>query len=489
MNTKDIRGLVFVPTFLVVLGAGIVGLVNNQLLIKVFHGAFDWSYTNLSWMFQLIFFLVFILCVMMFIGKQGNIRFGGPNAKAKYPFWQWFAMTLTGGLGATIVSSGISQPVIFMNSVWGELQGYGIKPGSGEAVLFGLGRTYHEWTLIPYAVFGVCGVCIAYTCFNRKKTLAISNTLEPVLGKYAHHPVVATLVDCISVLALALGSVGTLGTLLGLITICLKNVYGIPISTKMMFLVMTFASILYLSSSISGVDNGIRFFASLNFKFYIGLLVFVFCLGKSIAFTLNTTTSSIGYWLQNLPLWLFDTGSIGGERLVKWWTVYTWAFWIAYAPVTSVFLAQISYGRTIREFLIVNWIMPSIFAIVWFGVFGGCAMHWQLQGTVDIAQIIAKDGTYAGIWLFMQQLPFYKILIPINLFIMLISFSTSADNGITVLAALCMKGKKIGDEAPVFLKVVWGIAIGLLSFLLMAYASGEKGNDGVRVQMVVPGGQ
>lgn len=487
MKKSQLRKSVFIPTFLIVMGAGVIGLADNELLINNFQRAFDWSYANLSWLFQLVFLVVLVLCVLMTFTKKGNIRFGGPDAKAKYPFWQWFAMALTGGLGATIVSSGISQPIIFMQGIWGELDGYGIEPGSPEAVMFGLARTIHEWSFVPYAVFGVCGVCIAYTCFNRKKSLAISNTLEPVLGKRAHNKVVSTIVDCISVLALALGSVGTLGTFIGLVTICLQDVYSVPKSTLLMFAVMTLSTILYLCSSLSGVDKGIKFFASLNFKFYVLLMLIVFFLGGSIAFILNTTTSSIGYWLENLPFWLFDTGSIGGEALVKWWTIYTWAFWIAYAPVTSVFLAQISYGRTIREFLIVNWILPSVFAIVWFGLFGGCAMNWQLGGTADIASAIANEGTYAGIWAFMQQLPLYKLLIPVNLFIMLISFSTSADNGITVLSALCMRGRKIGDEAPAGLKIVWGAAIGLLSFLLMAYASGAKGNDGVRYMVVAMG--
>ena len=487
MKDKGIRKSVFIPTFLIVLGSGIIGLVNNQILISNFQKAFNWSYTNLSWLFQLIFLVVLILCLLMTFTKKGNIRFGGSDAKAKYPFWQWFAMTLTGGLGATIVSSGISQPIIFMESVWGELEGYQIEPGSAEAVLFGLGRTFHEWSFVPYAVFGVCGVCIAYTCFNRKKSLAVSNTLEPIFGEKSHNKVFATIVDCISVLALALGSVGTLGTLLGLVTVCLQNIYNIPRSATMMFIIMVFSTILYLSSSLSGVDKGIRFFASLNFKFYVALMIFVVIFGRSAAYIMNTATSSIGYWMQKFPLWMMDTGSIGGERLVKWWTIYTWAFWIAYAPVTSVFLAQISYGRTIREFLIVNWIMPSVFAIVWFSLFGSTAMNWQLNGVADIAGAIAKDGTYAGIWTFMQNLPLYKILIPINLFIMFISFSTSADNGVTVLSALCMKGKKIGDEAPAVLKIIWGAAIGLLSFLLMAFASGAKGNDGVRYMVVALG--
>lgn len=484
MKKLGLRKSVFFPTLVIVLGAGIIGLIDNQFLISNFQVAFDWSYDNLSWLFQLVFIAVLVICIILVLSKKGDIRFGGPDAKAKYPFWQWFAMALTGGLGATIVASGISQPIIFMEGVWGELDGYGIEPESAEAVMFAMGRTFHEWSFVPYAIFGVCGVCIAYTCFNRKKSLAVSNTLEPIIGSRCESKGISSIVNCISVLALALSSVGSLGTFIGLVSVCLQDVYSVPKSTLLMFCIMLASTILYLCSSLSGVDKGIRFFANLNFKFYMFLMAIVIVLGGSLPFILNTSVSSIGYWLNNLPFWLSDTGSVGGESLVKWWTIYTWAFWIACAPVTSVFLAQISYGRTIREFLIVNWIMPSIFAIIWFSVFGGCAINWQLNGSADIASAIVNNGTYAGIWLFMKQLPFFKLMIPLNLFIMLISFSTAADNSITVLAALCMKGKKIGDEAPAAVKIIWGVAIGLLSFLLMAYASGAKGNDGVRYMIV-----
>ena len=157
---------------------------------------------------------------------------------------------------------------------------------------------------------------------------------------------------------------------------------------------------------------------------------------------------------------------------------------MAFAPMTGVFLAQLSYGHTIRESLFVNWIMPSLFAIIWFGIFGGCAIRWQSLGVVDLAGIMAENGTYAGIWAFLQELPLGVVFIPVTLFIMLISFVTSADNSVTVISALCVRGKKIGDEAPVTVKAAWGVIIGLLSFLLMAYASGAKGNDGVRYMVV-----
>lgn len=159
----------------------------------------------------------------------------------------------------------------------------------------------------------------------------------------------------------------------------------------------------------------------------IWISVFIWCwpaivlvLGGSAAFIFNTSTSALGYWLQNLPLWSLDTGTSGGSALLQWWTIYNWTFWMAFAPVTGVFLAQLTYGHTIRESLIVNWLMPSVFATIWiFLVFGGCAINWQVNGVLDIASVISENGTYAGIWAFIGKLPFAQILIPTTLYIML----------------------------------------------------------------------
>ena len=158
-----------------------------------------------------------------------------------------------------------------------------------------------------------------------------------------------------------------------------------------MLIVMAVTTVIYLLSSLSGVDKGIKFFANLNFRFYMLLMAIVIVLGGSAAYILNTSTSAIGYWLQNLPLWSFDTGTMGGSALLQWWTIYNWTFWMAFAPVTGVFLAQLTYGHTIREVMIVNWIMPSVFAIIWFSVFGGCAVNWQVNGILDIASVMADN--------------------------------------------------------------------------------------------------
>ncbi len=486
MKTR-LRLSVFIPSFGIVLLAGIIGLVNNEWLISFFQGAFEGAYANFGWLYQLITLALVILCCFMAFTRVGNIRIGGKDAKPKYSFWSWFAMSLTGGIGASLVSSSISQPITFFEGIWGELDGYGIEPGSVEAALFALGRTFHEWSFYPYAFYGVCGVSIAYVCYNMHKPVNVSSSLVPLLGDRANKKGVSAVVDAVAVLSLALALVGTLGTFIGLATSCMKNVYSIEPTKLMMLGIMFITTVIYLISSVSGVDKGIKFFANLNFRFYIFLMVIFVIFGGSIARILSESVTALGYWIQNLPLWTFDTGEVGGPGLIKWWTIYNWMFWMAFAPVTGIFLAQLSYGHTIRETLIVNWIMPSVFAIIWMTIFGGVAIDMQTSGVVDLAAEMAENGTYVAIWSVLKNLPFSQVLIPITLFIMLISFTTSADNSVTVISALCIRDRKIGDEAPKPVKIIWGVVIGLLSFLLMAFASGSKGNDGVRYMVVTMG--
>ena len=349
MKNKSIRKSVFIPAFSCVLLAGIVGLVNNQLLISFFRGAFELAYNNLSWLYQLIVLAIVIVCVLLTFTKVGNIRIGGEKAKSKYSFWSWFAMSLTGGIGASIVSSSISQPITFLQSIWGELDGYGIQPGSPEAVLFAMGRSFHEWSFFPYAFYGICGTAIAYLCFNKKQPVSLSSLLVPLFGEKVKKKWFSSLIDCVNILALALALVGTLGTFIGLSSACFKFVYNIQPSHLLMLIVMAVTTVIYLLSSLSGVDKGIKFFANLNFRFYMLLMAIVIVLGGSAAYILNTSTSAIGYWLQNFPLWSFDTGTMGGSALLQWWTIYNWTFWMAFAPVTGVFLAQLMSLTLVRD--------------------------------------------------------------------------------------------------------------------------------------------
>ena len=168
--------------------------------------------------------------------------------------------------------------------------------------------------------------------------------------------------------------------------------------------------------------------------------------------------------------------------MTAWWTLFDWTVWIAYAPVMGLFLAKISYGRTIREFMIINWILPSIFGLVWFSVWGGTALNWQMNGVVDLVSILKENGATAAVWGFLQHLPMNLgiVLIPVVMVTLLLSFSTAADSITHTLASLCVSSDRTSDEAPGSLKLVWGIIIGAVSVIMGAFAGGVRGVDGAR---------
>ena len=166
-----------------------------------------------------------------------------------------------------------------------------------------------------------------------------------------------------------------------------------------------------------------------------------------------------------------------------------WCSWIAYAPIMGIFLGKIAYGRTVREFMIINWVMPSVFGIVWFSVWGGTGLNWQMNNVVDMVGVIKESGATAGVWAFLQHLPLGLgvIIIPVVMITLMLSFSTAADSMTSTIASICTKGQNMEEEPPKSQKLIWGILIGSISIIMGAVAGGVRGIDGVK-QLASVGG-
>ena len=221
--------------------------------------------------------------------------------------------------------------------------------------------------------------------------------------------------------------------------------------------------------------------ASFNSKIFYGLLILLIIIGPTIEI-FKALPIGLGEWLNNFFVWGLDPVDVGGEALTAWWTLFDWTSWINYAPVMALFLAKIAYGRTVREFMIINWILPSIFGMVWFSVWGGTALNWQMTGAVDLVSILIENGSTASVWGFLENLPFglATILVPVVMVTLLLSFCTAADSVTHTLASLCATSDRSSDEAPNSLKLAWGLVIGSVSVIMGAFAGGVRGVDGVR---------
>lgn len=473
------RWPVFIPAFLFVLLVAIIGVVSNQTLSDVSNKFFVWSLESFGWLYQLLCMTVLMVTLVIMFSRVGTVRIGGQDAKPKYSFATYFAMTLTGGVATGIVTWGVNEPIIYLGNVWGELDGLGIAANSPEAVRFALARSFYNWTFVPYAIYALAGVIVAYVYFNKKEQLNVTATLTPLFGDKIKGGVFANIIDTLSMLAISIGLCSALTMCITLVTTGLNASYGIETNTTLFVGLGIFIVAMFTLSSYVGLDKGLKKLADINAYFYYGVLILLLVTGPTL-FILRNTSAGMAEWLHNFWLWGLDPIDIGGAPLVRSWTLFDFAFWVGYAPVTGIFLGQISYGRTIRECLIVNLILPSVFGIIWFGVWGNTAINMQLTGQADLIGIIQNSNAVMGLFEFMKHLPLAAILVPVNLFIILISFITSADATANNIASMCIKDIPIGAEAPGRLKVLWGATIGVIAIIMAAFGGGEQGVAGVK---------
>ena len=476
---KGVRWDVFIPCFVVIGGSALLGVLHNEWLTKVTQAIFGWSLETFGWLYQWVAIGTLIMIALLTFSPLGKIRFGGPNAKAKFSFGAWFAMTLTGGIATGLITYGVNEPIIYYGNIYGELNASGIKPFTPEAAFFSMGRVFYNWTFIPYAIYALTGVIMAYLYYNRNKELSVAASLTPLFGEKVNKGFWRSLVDVLSVLAIALGLAASLGAGLALIGTGLTAAYGIKQGPLVWFVLTAIITATFTIASVLGIDRGIKWLANLTTKIFYALLFLLIIIGTTV-YIMNMGNIGMGYWLDHFWTWGLDPYPVGGKELVTWWTMYDWAIWIAYAPLMGIFFAMIAYGRTIKEFLIINWILPAVFGMIWFAVWGGTALQWQINGRVDIVAAIKAGGAVSGIWAFLQAVPLGSVLIPIIIITLIAAFSTTADTMSTTIAALCTKGARHDEEPALWQKVVWGVSIGAISAIMVAFGGGEQGVDGVK---------
>ncbi|MFV0499261.1 MAG: BCCT family transporter [Bacilli bacterium] len=502
---KRINKIVFVPSIIILGGAAILGLVDGERFGEISHGAFSFILSSFGWLFQIAVMASVFVVLFLFISK-GKIRFGGKNAKPKFSFMSWFAMSLTGGIATGLVLYGVNEPIVYVGNVYGEMSHYGIATGTTESAIFAMGRVFYNWTFLPYATYALAGALMAYLYFNKGTKLAVSETLRPIVGKLADNNYFNSIVNTLSLLAIALGLASSLGGGLTFVGSAIEFKYGISQGYVLWGVIAAVITIIFTFASYKGVEKGIKILADFNTRMYFLILLILFIVGPTI-YMLSLSSTGMGYWLDNFFSWGLDSGnvfsakemtagldaSLGGDALVQWWTLYDWAMWIAYAPLMSIFLAMIAYGRTIREFLIVNWILPATFGVVWFTIWGATAIYWQNTGEVDLVSVINEGGALAAMWAFVDNINIAgfnigMIIIPIMIICLIVSFATAADAMTTSIATLCSKDLKQGEEPSSFLKIIWGVIIGAIAFVLVASVGGDQGVDGVKYMAAVGGG-
>lgn len=465
-----IRKPIFVTMALIYIFVIVLGLVSPKAFADAETAIVNFVCVHFAWAYEfLTLAYIGFSAWCLFSGKVGNIIIGGKKAKPIMSKWNWFVISLCGGIATGIVFWGIAEPLThFMSGI--PLFSH-IAAKSPEAAKMALSTAYLHWGISEYVYYGVPGIIIGIAVYNMKLPYRISSCLYPILGKKAMG-VIGTVIDLVCVFGLAGGVSSSLcegalqiGSGLGLLT-------NIKPNHVMWICILTTTVITFILSSYTGISKGVRFFSDCNAKLYFALLAFILFVGPT-TYILNLFAESLGFHAVHFMEQSLYTGAWNkGDMWPTWWTVNYWSWMIAYAPLMGIFLAKIAQGRTLREFMIFNVVLPGAFGVLWFGIFGGAAIFYDIQTGGATWDLMKSAGTESAVFGFFNNLPATTVLRIVFLFTIFISIVTLADSMTTTISSLSINSKNTAVvEPPAKIKIFWGIALSLVAFVNLATAS------------------
>ena len=483
---KKIRWEIFGPMTAIIAACVIAAITIPQQFYNAENALVESAIQNFGWLFDLFGMCAVLFCLYLMFSRYGDVRLGGPEAKPEYSTWSWFVLTLKCGIAIGILFWGIAEPLYHFCTPPKVL---GIEPYSEKAAIFSLSTATLHWTLTPYAMYTLAGLAVGLVHYNLKLPYTQGATLYPIF-KNRSFGLVGTVLDNLCLFAIVGGVAAVMGVLAMQIGSGLHILAGLETGPHIWGIVIIIATIAAVSLSISGIKRGISMMAKINTNIFIFLLLFVLVCGPT-AFILKLGTASLGDYLQNFFTKSLFLSPVDQSDWPRWWTVYYWAIWLAYAPMSGMFFARVAYGRTIREFILCNLVATSIFGMVWFWIFGGSAVffEWQTKGLWTIISS-PQGGLEASLFAYLQNLPLSTILSWIMLGTIVTSFSTMADSMTTTVAAMNTTGNTKDDpEPPSYMKVVWGVLMGGMALITLTVGSGGKisGIDATKMIATVAG--
>ena len=436
------------------------GILATESLAAVFDAVL-WSFLvpNFGWVFILSSFGFLAFAVYLAFSRYGKIRLGGQDERPEFSTVSWVAMMFSAGMGIGLMFFGVAEPLSHMGA-----PPFGLAdPNTKDAAQVAMQYTYFHWAFHPWAIYAIMGLALAYFTFRKGMPNLISTAFYPLLGDRVYGPIGKT-IDILAIFATLFGSATSLG--LGALQINqgLNAVFGIGgrEAVGLAIVVIAVLTLAFVLSAISGVHRGIQWIANTNMVLAVFLLLFVFLLGPTV-FILNTFTESIGAYLSNIIPMSFRTASYGDSDFVSGWTIFYWAWWISWAPFVGVFIARISRGRTIREFVVGVILAPSMVSFVWFAILGGSAINLQLTGTANIAEIAANNQP-AALFSTLEQFPLFGLMAMITIILVALFFVSGADAASVVMGMLSTGGNL--SPRPWTL-IVWGTFTGLAAAICL----------------------
>jgi betaine/carnitine transporter, BCCT family len=450
----DIHNPVFLISAVLVVAFVIGTLVFLDTAGAAFSDMRVWITTRFDWAFMISadFFIVF--CLYLAYTKLGRVRLGGPDAKPRYGYPGWLAMLFAAGVGIGLMFFGVLEPVTHTLN-----PPLGIDPAdTATARAVGMSSAIHHWGLHAWAIYAVVGLALAFFCFNRGLPLVLRSAFYPLFGKAVWGPF-GHVVDITAVLATIFGLATSLGLGAEQLAGGLNYLFDVTPSGTTKVLLVTGIIAVALVSVVAGLDKGVKRLSEINMVLAAMLLLFVIVAGPTLVFvkTLGNAFVDYAYYLPQLGNW------IGREDLDFYhgWQTFYWAWWIAWSPFVGMFIARVSYGRTVREFITWVLVIPTVISVIWMSAFGGTALD---QLFTDGYRGVADSVPELALFKMLQGLPFTEFVSGLGLILIAIFFVTSADSGSLVIDIITAGGKM---DAPVPQRVFWCVLVGLVAIVLL----------------------
>ena len=452
-----------------------------SLLFSEVTQGFDWFFVGAADIFVL-------LCLVLIVSPYGKIRLGGQDATPDFSYLSWFSMLFAAGMGIGLMFYGVSEPLShFSSSLGGTAAGadglrtdwapLGAAPNQAEAIRLGMAASIFHWALHPWAIYAILALSLALFSYNKGLPLTIRSAFYPIFGErvwgWPGH-----IIDILAVFATLFGLATSLGLGAAQANAGFNKIFGIPIDTTSQIVLIVIITSIALFSVIRGLEAGVKLLSEINMGLAFLLLVFVLAAGPTLLLVTDAGDFLLAY-LEYLPALSNPVGR-DDVNFMQGWTSFYWAWWISWSPFVGMFIARVSRGRTVREFLVSVLLIPSLVCVIWMSVFGGAAISQVVRDSYTAATEAALP---LQLFAMLDALPMGQITSLVGIVLVIVFFVTSSDSGSLVIDTITSGGKV---DAPVTQRVFWCLFEGVIAIVLLLSAGGLKSLQSMVISTGLP---
>ncbi len=461
---------VFTYSVIIVALLVVIGAINPNQFGAVAGSISNWVSNYFGWYYMIITSAMVFFCIFLVFSPIGKLKLGKPHHEPEFSTRSWLTMLFSAGMGIGVVFYSTSEPISHF------IAPATADPETEEAILESIRATIFHWGAHAWGMYGAVALALAYSQFRKGETGLLSKTLRPILGKKVDGPV-GILVDVLTVFATVIGVAVSLGVGTTQINGGLNYLFGIPINLTMQGVIIAVVTVLFLASAWSGLSKGIKYLSNLNMIIAAILLLTVLILGPTMLI-LNMLPTAAGDYLNTFVANTLDAAPLneGKNEWLQSWTIYYWAWWLSWSPFVGIFIARVSKGRTVREFVMALLIVPTTIGIIWFTVFGVTGIEMA-----DRVPEILNFGPETQLFAIFNEMP---LSVPLSILaIILVSsfFITSADSATFVLGMQTSEGSL---NPPARVKIVWGVALSSIAYILLL-SGGETGLEALQSAAII----